>query len=353
MCDIGDVNINVCLNPSIENVDEINDHFDNCLNLSSIGEIITIGEVHKNVNNCLDLDSTDENINVSVAHDTVNTTERIPLNDYTKAKELRLNYPSNVILSFININSIRHKIDQLMEFAKGNIDILAIAETKLNKSFPEQQFFSEGYKLPYRHDQTHKSGGLLVYINKDIPSRRLTKFEIPSDIQIIPFELNLRKKKWLIIACYKLPSMENKYFFTHLNNIISYYLKVYDTYLLIGDFNLETNNNILKDFMIGNNLTSLIKQATCFKSLTNPSCIDLILTNKPTCFQKSQTFETGLSDYHCLIYTIFKITYKTIPPKRFIYRDYKKFSEDDFLRHLLYNLRGGCRVSQRLRMTDI
>ena len=60
-----------------------------------------------------------------------------------------------------------------MEFAKGNIDILAIAETKLNKSFPEQQFFSEGYKLPYRHDQTHKSGGLLVYINKDIPSRRL------------------------------------------------------------------------------------------------------------------------------------------------------------------------------------
>ena len=183
------------MNPSIENVDEINDHFDNCLNLSSIGEIITIGEVHENVNNCLDSDSTDENINVSVAHDTVNTTERIQLNDYTKAKELRLNYPSNVILSFININSIRHKIDQLMEFAKGNIDILAIAETKLNKSFPEQQFFSEGYKLPYRHDQTHKSGGLLVYINKDIPSRRLTKFEIPSDIQIIPFELNLRKKK--------------------------------------------------------------------------------------------------------------------------------------------------------------
>ena len=220
-----------------------------------------------------------------------------------------------------------------MEFAKGNIDILAIAETKLNKSFPEQQFFSEGYKLPYRRDQTHKIGGLLVYINKDIHSRRLTNFEIPSDdIQIIPFELNLRKKKWLIIACYKLPSMENKYFFTHLNNIISYYLKLYDTYFLIGDFNLETNNNILKDFMIGKNLTSLIKQATCFKSsLTNPSCIDLILTNKPTCFQKSQTFETGLSDYHCLIYTIFKITYKT-------HRDYKKFSEDDFLRHLLYNL---------------
>ena len=75
------------MNPSIENVDDLNDHFDNCLNLSSIGEIITIGEVHKNVNNCLDLYSTDENINVSVAHDTVNTTKRIPLNDYTKAKE--------------------------------------------------------------------------------------------------------------------------------------------------------------------------------------------------------------------------------------------------------------------------
>ena len=33
------------------------------------------------------------------------------------------------------------------------------------------------------------------------------------------------------------------------------------------------------------NLTSLIKEPTCYKNPDNPSCIDLILTNKPFSFQ--------------------------------------------------------------------
>ena len=45
---------------------------------------------------------------------------------------------------------------------------------------------------------------------------------------------------------------------------------------------------------------SLIKDHTCFKSVENPSCIDLILTNMPKSFQNPMVIETGLSDFHKL-----------------------------------------------------
>ena len=36
-------------------------------------------------------------------------------------------------------------------------------------------------------------GSLMVFVKSHIPSRRLNDFKIPSYIQIIPFEINLRK----------------------------------------------------------------------------------------------------------------------------------------------------------------
>ena len=41
-------------------------------------------------------------------------------------------------------------------------------------------------------------GGLIVFVKSHIPSRRLTDFKIRSKIQIIPFEINFRKEKWLV-----------------------------------------------------------------------------------------------------------------------------------------------------------
>ena len=52
-----------------------------------------------------------------------------------------------------------------------------------------------GYQKPYRLDISDRKGGLLVYIKSHLPSRLLKNFDIPSNIQIIPFELNLKKEK--------------------------------------------------------------------------------------------------------------------------------------------------------------
>ena len=109
-------------------------------------------------------------------------------------------HPKNVLLSFLNINSIRNKFESLKCILKVYVDILAIGESKLDESFPTSQFLIEGYANPYRLDINGCSGGLLVYVNENIPSRILTSFEFESDIQIIPVETNLRKVKWVVFS---------------------------------------------------------------------------------------------------------------------------------------------------------
>ena len=51
-------------------------------------------------------------------------------------RNLRSKNAGNIIFSYLNLNSIRKKFENLCELVAGNVDIICIAETKLNPSFP-------------------------------------------------------------------------------------------------------------------------------------------------------------------------------------------------------------------------
>ena len=141
-----------------------------------------------------------------------------------------------------------------------------------------------------------------------MPPRLLSNHFSPKDIQAIPFELNLRKEKWMFVCIYKPPKQDSQYFLENLSLIIDHYSSIYDNHIILGDFNMEPKNPKLASFMNSFNLYNLIKSNTCFKG--NDSCIDLILTNRKYCFKHTSTFETGLSDHYHLIYSMLKTTFK-------------------------------------------
>ena len=61
-------------------------------------------------------------------------------------KRLQHSHLNKIILSYLNINSIRNKPGDLDKMVDGNIDILCIAETNLDESFPNNWFV-------YQHNQ--------------------------------------------------------------------------------------------------------------------------------------------------------------------------------------------------------
>ena len=103
--------------------------------------------------------------------------------------------PNNITFSYININSTRDKFDNLCDLISKNLDILSVAETNLGLSFPNSQFLIPGFHEPMRLDITSKRSGMLNYIKSSLPSRIMSNFKLPENIQVIPFELNLRKEK--------------------------------------------------------------------------------------------------------------------------------------------------------------
>ena len=223
---------------------------------------------------------------------------------------------------------MRNKFTDLQTIINGNVDIVSIAETKLDASFPSAQFTLEGYHTPYRLDINNKSGGILVYVKSSIPSRRLSFEELCISIQAIPFEINLRKEKWLVISIYRPPLQNSEYFLNSLTKIIDYFANSYDNHLILGDFNLEPTDSALMGFLDSNSLTNLIKTNTCFKG--KGSCIDLILTNRKFSFKFTSTYETGISDHHHMIYTMLKSCFQNTEPKLLNYRDFKSFSPQAF-----------------------
>ena len=102
---------------------------------------------------------------------------------------------------------------------------------------------------------------------------------------------------------------------------------------LESDFDTVETDQQIHTYTYSCDLRNLVKEPTCFRA-DNPRCIDLILTNWYRSFQHITTFETGLSDFHKMIVTVLKPTYKKTGPTVINYGDYKNFSEQTFKREL-------------------
>ena len=89
---------------------------------------------------------------------------------------------------------------------------------------------------------------------------------------------------------------------------ISHHLECLNS--LLGDFNVNTSDSFMKKFCSLNGLKNLISETTCYKNSEKPSCIDLIHTNQPALFQRSAVREIGLSDFHLLPVTDFRMSFQ-------------------------------------------
>ena len=107
---------------------------------------------------------------------------------------------------------------------------------------------------------------------------------------------------------------------------------------MLGDFNTEMSNPHKSELYALYNFTNLIKEPTCFKNVDKPTSIDHTLTNHARCFQHSDIYETGLSDFLKPTFTVLKIFYAKQKPKIIKYRDYKNFNNISFKIHFLKEL---------------
>ena len=73
-------------------------------------------------------------------------------------KDIKLKNVNRLVIGHLNINSLRNKFHALQMIIKGNADIFVFTESKLDDSFPSQQFAMDGY-IQFRADRNADGGG--------------------------------------------------------------------------------------------------------------------------------------------------------------------------------------------------
>ena len=97
-----------------------------------------------------------------------------------------------------------------------------------------------------------QAGGILFYENQKIPSKVLHLHSTPDDNEMKLLEFSIKGLKWL--GAYKAPSQNDKYYIENLPKNFDKLTRQYDKTMLIGDFNLTTDNKNLKTFINAFNL---------------------------------------------------------------------------------------------------
>ena len=104
---------------------------------------------------------------------------------------------NHIVLAHLKINSLRNKLDLLADQIKGNVDVLAILETKLDDSVPVGQFEIPGYASSFRLDRKQNGGTILAYVRQDIPVKVFPKRNL---LELFPLNLIFIKRNGLCVV---------------------------------------------------------------------------------------------------------------------------------------------------------
>ena len=86
---------------------------------------------------------------------------------------LRKQNEDGIIIAHLNINFIYNKFEALKSLVENKIDVLVTAKTKIDESFPSNQFLIEGFSTPFRTDRNCHGRGLLLYVREGIPCKTI------------------------------------------------------------------------------------------------------------------------------------------------------------------------------------
>ena len=251
--------------------------------------------------------------------------------------DFRKDHPKNFIFAHININHFRNKFIEIAPWLYDNIvDLLAISETKLDKSFPSCQFKVMNYSM-YRCDRDGNGGGLICYVKSSIPHRERTDLCYRDNgMESMVLEISLRKEKWFFIIVYRPPSVNVRFLNEALEKMCETCQSQGKSLFIMGDINVDLLKctTPVSDIIDVFGMKNLIKGPTCFKSISNPTLVDVIITDSWKRISKCENISNGISDFHNIVCAATRMYAPETKLRKITYRSYKNFSDKDFTNEL-------------------
>ena len=234
----------------------------------------------------------------------------------------------------INIASIYKHIDELRLFMeKQPLDILAINETRLDKTVPDSVVNLVGYNI-VRQDRNRNGGGVCVYIRTSIEFRRRLDLENDS-LEMIALDIKKPNSRSFLVSCWYRPPHSPVECFDIFEECLNKAEDEYKDIYITGDINCnvmsnspESHTSRLVNLIETHQLSQLINQPTRVTEETR-TLIDLFITNSEESILHSGVYPLSISD-HNLIYAVRKISIPRSSPRYIETKSFKNFKTGEF-----------------------
>ena len=141
-------------------------------------------------------------------------------------------------------------------------------------------------------------------VKEGLIAKRILEYQYVN-IETVCIEITISKRKWCLTFACRPPYNNKATFFMELNKSLCNIARKYENILIIGDLNINFDNlqmgdthSHMSDLCDTFSLSNLVNGVTCVKSQ--------MLTNRPKSFYNTSSIETGLSDCHKMIVSVFR-----------------------------------------------
>ena len=125
----------------------------------------------------------------------------------------------SAIIGHLNINSFRNKF-AFIEDIINLFDVFLVSESKLDYTFPSNQFSINGCKT-FRLDCNRFGGGLILDINENISCKPLQEHIHLPNFEVFAIEFYQNNQKLLLLRLYKAPNQKTSDFIQNLSSILA------------------------------------------------------------------------------------------------------------------------------------
>ena len=210
----------------------------------------------------------------------------------------------------LNITSLPKHIDEIcVLLATKNFDILALNETRLDHSIPDDLVNIPYYDI-IRNDRNRNGGGVCIYVRNTISYRNLSH-TIPDNLEAVVVEIHKPNSRPFIVSTIYRPPNSTVDIFGKIEYFISKFDCEHNEFYLLGDLNcnmLDTSSHVTKKLNLlleSYQLYQMINQPTRVTQFTS-SLLDICVTSNPEHVILTDVVPLGVSD-HNIIYVVRKI----------------------------------------------
>ena len=156
----------------------------------------------------------------------------------------RVKFHNNPLLGYLNINSLRNKVTNLIIFKDLSLDYFVLSETKLDKNFPTAQFTLEGCRI--RSDGDKYDGGLIEFLKDGFIGKTIPEYT-SDKTECICSEFTISKDKWICFSIYRPPVSNNlTIFFEELAKVLSKVVLTYENIIPLDGTHLDAVRGLIQ-----------------------------------------------------------------------------------------------------------